>query len=201
MAGRSFRRRPARRSRIRGAVVVVLLFIVLIAAAEVFDRLSREHVSGDFRAVDGDTLAQGSERYRIAGIDAPEMDQTCVGDLGRYPCGRLAREHLEKLLAGTGRMECSGSERDRFRRLLVTCVKGSEDIGERMVRDGWAVSFGDYAQAERDARRERIGLWAGDFDRPADWRRAQRQPEEQEHAAGPLTLRLLRAAAARLGWP
>ena len=44
-----------------------------------------------------------------------------------------------------------------------------------MIRRGWAVAyFGDYEGEERAAREDGIGLWAGEFVRPEDWRRSRR---------------------------
>jgi endonuclease YncB( thermonuclease family) len=45
-----------------------------------------------------------------------------------------------------------------------------------MVRSGWAVDFrryskGAYADEEAQARAARRGLWAGEFEVPAQWRK------------------------------
>ena len=39
-----------------------------------------------------------------------------------------------------------------------------------MVRAGWAIAYGDYRGEERQARRNRAGIWAGEFIEPEDWR-------------------------------
>jgi len=49
-----------------------------------------------------------------------------------------------------------------------------------MVRQGWAVAYagadGDgHRGLERAAQRMRLGLWAGRFERPEEWRKQQRQ--------------------------
>jgi endonuclease YncB( thermonuclease family) len=50
-----------------------------------------------------------------------------------------------------------------------------------MVRQGWAVAFvryaKDYVALEEEARAARRGLWRGDFETPAEWRK--RHPRQR----------------------
>lgn len=166
------RKRAGRRSRVRriaDIVGVILLFALTALAAAVFDELSMQDMSGKAYAVDGDTIRLHGERIRLAGIDAPELDQQCLrGGISR-DCGREAQRHLARLIA-TGKTDCRGNERDRYGRLLMRCICDEKDVNRAMVLAGWAVAYGDYGDAERAARRDRSGLWAGEFDRPSDWR-------------------------------
>lgn len=135
------------------------------------------------RAVDGDTLSateQGrTQRIRLSGIDAPELAQTCRDAQGRtWACGSAARSQLSTLVA-RGHVTCTRRGEDRYGRLLATCSSGAVgDIGEAMVRSGYAVNYSrytsDYAGAEREARAARRGVWQGEFDNPEDWRRHAR---------------------------
>ena len=128
-------------------------------------------------AIDGDSLRTGGKDIRMLGIDAPELFQTCRdAHGGSWACGREAHGRLRALVA-FGKLECSASSTDRYGRTLATCATGSvPDIGEVMVREGYAVSFmsGRYWLAELDARWNRRGIWRGRFDRPQDWRRGAR---------------------------
>jgi hypothetical protein len=45
------------------------------------------------------------------------------------------------------------------------------------------VAYGRYDEAEQKARQARRGLWAGDFERPQDWRRMNDGPAEASHDA------------------
>jgi endonuclease YncB( thermonuclease family) len=121
--------------------------------------------------VDGDTLRLNGESIRIVGVDAPEANQTCRDASGRpWACGRAATQRLSALIAG-GRVECTAKGRDRYGRTLASCAAGSiGDLGGAMVRDGYAVNYGGYLLAEAGARLRQRGLWAGDFERPQDWR-------------------------------
>ena len=59
---------------------------------------------------------------------------------------------------------------DRYGRALGRCRVGATDINETLVREGWAIAYGDYDIAEARASAERKGIWRGEFDRPRDHR-------------------------------
>lgn len=132
-----------------------------------------EEWRGAARVVDGDTLAIGDARLRLIAIDAPEGAQTCQNAQQReYDCGREATRKLERLIGGR-EVNCSGDKRDRYGRALVVCLANGANLNAEMVRSGWAVTYlgRDFEQQEAEARQARRGLWAGEFQRPEDWRR------------------------------
>ena len=128
------------------------------------------------QVIDGDSLKTGGEQIRLIGIDAPEPHQTCRDAQSReWPCGRAARKRLAELVSKGG-VTCTPHGKDRYGRTLAVCSAGNiPDVGEVLVREGYAVNFAlsssGYPAAERDARAARRGLWQGDFERPQDWRR------------------------------
>lgn len=129
--------------------------------------------TGLARVVDGDTLEIGGTRLRLAGIDAAEAAQICVGPGAvAYDCGREAAAELARLIGGQ-EVRCSGTGTDPQRLPLVTCRAGQTDLNAEMVRSGWAVTFQarDYQRLEDEARTARRGLWQGKFQRPDAWRR------------------------------
>ncbi len=54
--------------------------------------------------IDGDSLQIGAVRYRLNGIDAPEVDQVCPDG---WPAGFEARRYLEQLVEGK-QIRCGG---------------------------------------------------------------------------------------------
>ncbi len=134
------------------------------------------------RVIDGDSLvavnAQNERlNIRLAGIDAPEMQQ---------PYGPQSRENLARLLAG-GEASLDCPKQDRFRRHVCEVRVGEDDVGLEQVRAGMAwwyrqyqqeqtpAARAHYAQAEAEARAARRGLWSAPAIEPAQWRRLQRE--------------------------
>lgn len=163
-------------------VAVAILALMALIAARLDGPSSNDLFSGTARAADGDTLTMGGRRIRLTGMDAPELAQPCNrGDMQWY-CGAAARTHLAELLR-SGAITCNLIGTDRYDRTLARCRVGDDDLGERMVRDGLAVSYGDYEDVEALAQAEHKGLWSGTFDRPQDWRRQHGRPQEEPHEA------------------
>ena len=134
-------------------------------------------VSGLGRASDGDSLRLGPDRIRLLGIDAPELTQDCAYADGQlWPCGRAARDRMVQLLAA-GPADCRPENVDQYDRLLATCLVVGHDLGATMVAEGLAVASGRYWGEEAAARRDRMGIWAGDFEAPRDWRDDHPRPQ------------------------
>lgn len=177
---RYFRRPRSRWRKVAdyGLTVAILGLLALVSAR--LDRVETRQARGNAIVNDGDTITLGAERIRLRGIDAPEYSQTCRNDGASYPCGRRSREALSSLISGHP-VTCTGWERDRYGRLLGDCVAGGNDLNRMQVQAGWAVAYGDYSAEEAAARRDGRGIWAGEFDRPRDWRRAHGNVLEVEH--------------------
>jgi len=178
-----YRRPRPGRSRARRYAEYGLTFVILIALAVLttrFDMLNTRTLEGAAIVNDGDSLTLGSERIRLRGIDAPEYGQTCERAGQTYSCGREARLSLQ-VLARSGPLKCEGWERDRFDRLLAVCTAGAIELNRRQVENGWAVSYGGYHDAEQQARAARRGIWAGDFERPRDYRDRKGQMLDETH--------------------
>ena len=146
--------------------------LVLIGLVAVAVYLAPEEVVAGFaQVIDGDSIRLEDRDIRIAGIDAPELRQTCVVQSGPYPCGDVARKALGDMLAGRI-VTCRLSGRDRYGRRLASCEADGEDIGAALVSRGFAVAYGRYESEEAGARRQKLELWSGTFERPSEWRKA-----------------------------
>jgi endonuclease YncB( thermonuclease family) len=169
-----------------------LLVLLALAGVAALLQKQRPHgiVAGPAWAVDGDSLRVDGQEIRLAGLDAPELHQTCRRDGRSYPCGEVARAELRRMILNAV-VTCDILGRDRYRRRLGRCSVHGEDIGASLVSRGLAVAYGRYAKEEERARRAGAGLWAGTFDQPSEWRKshppAHRQPQAVDQSGFPLT--------------
>ncbi|QCM10396.1 thermonuclease family protein [Agrobacterium tumefaciens] len=171
-----------------GGLFLATVFLGILIAAKL-DLVNSETHSGRFFVIDGDTLAKGGERFRLLGIDAPELSQTCLRGGESWPCGEEARRFLRRLM-DDAQVSCSGSSRDRYGRLLVYCTADEKDVSSEMVAAGFAVASGyfQFSGEQATARREARGIWAGEFEKPSEWRREHRAADIETPAAGFLTI-------------
>jgi endonuclease YncB( thermonuclease family) len=172
MAGPARLRRGPTRSLSRTAIdtVVFIAALVMVLAVLKFSGLLAID-EGPVKVIDGDSFWRGESEIRLYGIDAPEYRQTCKDKAGlEWPCGRDSMRALKRIIAGRD-VACEIRDTDRYERLVAVCKSGAIDINRAMIRDGWAVSFGDYGSVEAEARKAGRGIWRGEFERPQDWRR------------------------------
>lgn len=88
--------------------------------------------------IDGDTLRDGGERYRVENIDAPE-----AGARAQCPSERAlaeeARRYLAAWVARARRVEAEPTgRRDRYGRVVARILIDGVDLGERLMARGLA---------------------------------------------------------------
>lgn len=134
-----------------------------------------QNFTGQPAARDGDTLDFGLTEVRLAGIDAPELGQQCQRGGDAWACGEEARNALADLLAGA-QIECRQQGMDSDGVALATCTAGSVDLADALTTVGMAIALDDadpaYSTRAERARQLRLGIWAGEFVLPADFRAA-----------------------------
>ena len=135
---------------------------------------------------DGDTFALDTgQNARLYGVDAFELNQTGRTRAGvTVPLGREARNALapyaqpDALVTPTGAMT--------YGRPVASLDRGG-DAATDVLRQGYGIAtpdylkadpnrLGNYMEAERDARLNRRGAWAGSFEQPASFRHGTPDP-------------------------
>jgi len=128
------------------------------------------------RVVDGDTLVVqadgGPERLRYVGIDAPEIARQDGATAAECWADEATMAHAGLVGGAVLRLERDVSDRDRFGRLLrhgwIERDGTWHHVGEELVRLGAAHARsyppdtrydGRLGDAEREARRNGLGLW------------------------------------------
>lgn len=138
---------------------------------------------GVAKVYDGDgiyvILDDGTKvKIRLFGLDAPETSQPCFRSDGtQFLCGRLATANLERIVAGRV-VSCRRRTVDRYKRKVAICHLGDQDIGELIVRQGYARAWPKYSiryvRAEQSAIRQGEGLWSGEWQAPWEYRKVNR---------------------------
>ena len=94
-----------------------------------------------------------------------------------YPCGTEATEALKGLVEGKI-VWCRPTGAVSYRRKVSSCSVDGADIGEWMVRQGWALAYRRFSRksvpAEEEAQRQKRGIRRGRLMKPWEWRRAKR---------------------------
>ena len=128
---------------------------------------------------DGRSIQLGDITYRLDGIDAPELDQTCIDDhADPWSCGVDARDQLTRLIDGRAvRCDDLGVDKTTRKRHVGVCTIEGEptSINQQLARLGMAISaepaqklhLKDDAAA---ARADKTGLWKGCFVAPQEFR-------------------------------
>ena len=128
----------------------------------------------NIRIVDGDTIHIDKIKYRLHGIDAPEMKQLCKINGKSYQCGVKSKEFLVSLI-GDKQVRCVQKDIDRYKRIVAECFVNNININKALVKSGWALAYTDYSKDyvadEHFAQDNALGMWKGTFIEPKKWRK------------------------------
>ena len=160
---------------IRHIISIIILFF--------FQNIQASEIIGAPKVVDGDTIHIKSYKIRLEGIDAPEIKQKCKKPYLQimffnfqkdYYCGLVFKKKLIQKIANKP-VKCILLGKDRYKRYLAKCLKGTIDLNRWMVRNGYAIAYRKYSKLyvpdENLAKEEKLGLWRGTFVEPEQWRR------------------------------
>jgi endonuclease YncB( thermonuclease family) len=134
-------------------------------------------LTGKAKALDAHTLQfeDGQIAELNGGMDAPELEQKgLIGDT-LYPCGKEARDFLQKLIDGRDVVGYDVEVNKKDGKLRGTFFVDEKSIESEMVRNGWAISHHSGTEGwEAIARENKRGLFRGKFIAPEKWRKGER---------------------------
>ena len=123
--------------------------------------------------IDGDTIRLGDVKIRFSGIDAPEINQTCVASEGKVACGKISKDILIAKVTNN-KISCSDEGKDVYGRILGECFVNGESLSSYLVREGFAFAYRKYSNKyikdEEYAKFNNLGMWSMEFEYPWDYR-------------------------------
>ena len=149
-----------------------LKFFILCSLSSLFlfsNNLFASHVT----VIDGDTIRLGDVKIRFSGIDAPEINQTCVASEGKVACGKISRDLLIEKVTNN-KISCTDEGKDFYGRVLGECFVNGESLSTYLVREGFAFAYRKYSNKyvgdEEYAKFNKLGMWSMEFQYPWDYR-------------------------------
>lgn len=123
--------------------------------------------------IDGDTIRLGDVKIRFSGIDAPEINQSCVASEGKVACGKISRDLLIEKVTNN-KISCTDEGKDFYGRVLGECFVNGESLSSYLVREGFAFAYRKYSnkyiEDEEYAKFNKLGMWSMEFQYPWDYR-------------------------------
>ena len=149
----------------------ILIFYFFSSIFFLTNNLFASHVT----VVDGDTSKLGDVKIRFSGIDAPEINQTCVASEGKVACGKISRDILITKVTNK-KITCTDEGKDFYGRVLGECFVNGESLSRYLVREGFAFAYRKYSDKfisdEEYAKSNRLGMWSMKFQYPWDYRKS-----------------------------
>jgi endonuclease YncB( thermonuclease family) len=139
----------------------------------------RVAIAAGTRPHDGDTMPLGGRNGRLYGVDAFELGQSGFTPSGPVPLGMDARKVLSDQIARGATANMTGTQ--TYGRPVVTLDTPGGDAGKAMVASGYALPepkylsadqrrLNDYIAAQNGAIAKERGAYAGQYQRPSDFR-------------------------------
>lgn len=138
------------------------IFSIFLIVFTALNLLSAEMTGKVVSVADGDTITiienldNGRFKIRLYGIDAPEKKQDF---------GQKAKQYLSSLIFGKV-VKIKFTEIDRYGRIIGKVYLNDNEINIEMLKAGMAWHYSRYDQtstyitAEKQARKNGIGLWS-----------------------------------------
>ena len=134
---------------------------------------ANKEINGLAQVLSANLILIKGKTIRLFGIHAPQLDQICKINGARMRCGVVAWAELIRIADGAY-LSCDVEKTKDGKTgvKVATCYSGEHDIGESLVRTGYAralISQSDrYRVDQEDAKQSVRGLWAGEYFSVAD---------------------------------
>jgi micrococcal nuclease len=138
--------------------------------------------------LDGDTVIINNQKYRLACVDAPEVEHPAYGDKPAsraQESGPEARELLMNIIMEYGGIQPGENLAISYNRVVthLTTINEGKDVALMLVENGYAWASTDYpycmdkAQVLKDAQaraqQAKLGMWTNtNIQTPAEFRRS-----------------------------
>lgn len=157
-----------------------LILLAVLLATPLTTAGAEATLSGPGRALEGDLLEIGGTVVRLWGIDAPELEQSCVRAGAFWPCGRKAHDHLAAFLDGQI-VTCRVMPESLPSRTVAKCAVQGLDVAAELATRGFAMvppaGTQYYIPNRNEGRTRGAGLWSGVYVNPWEWRQGKRVVE------------------------
>ncbi|MCC6736545.1 MAG: hypothetical protein IT534_10530 [Bauldia sp.] len=133
-------------------------------------------ITGTAEVIDSDLLVIDGYRVYLLGVESVEAQQLCTIGTQAWECYPAAVRQLQTIMS-EGVATCEVISGPNFlMEVIARCTVNGEDVGERLVRSGFALPVTAetevYAEAFAAAQAAGVGFWQGTVTPPAEWRRA-----------------------------
>lgn len=160
--------------------VIFLCLALLIGVYTYQNFYPKEFTAHVEKVLDGDTIIVDGMRIRLAGIDAPELDQH---SFDKKPIGLWSREYLRKYIENK-KVTILWKRRGKYGRIIGEVFYQNKSVNELLLINGMALSYFDYksfySSMEFDARLKRVGIFKTfGFYKPSFFRKKKRSKKER----------------------
>jgi endonuclease YncB( thermonuclease family) len=152
------------------------MLLSLAMVAVLATPVAAKEITGPAKVLDVQMIEIDGQRILLYGIDSVMRKQACGLEGKLWECWDVAVRNL-KIMVDQGPTTCDPvGEPDVYGRILARCTVNGQSLNEQLVRKGWAVArpseTTDYVAAEAEAKKQKVGLWQGQFQMPDVFRRS-----------------------------
>lgn len=148
-----------------------------------FNAHSEEIIKGKAKVINSDYIKINEQVIILYGIEAMERKQVCYIDNKLWPCYDITVRFLESLV-DLGETSCNIVKRTRLGRVYGICYVNSINIelNRELVEKGYALArrkqTKDYIKYEKNAKKNKLGIWQSQFIEPWNWRKRYNIPND-----------------------